>query len=244
MPKRRILVLQPRNSPWNDFLKEFFHETASDLFFFQDTAAAKAAFDKEPHEIVFADQSLISLPLSQALEVARQSGKEAVVFGTGEASSPARFKTNDSFPGIPEMLEFQKKMLKSLLFPEKIRVLIVDDEPEIGRMICDFLDRRVNPAFETAHAPNGAEGLRRILEQTPDVMVLDIKMPLLDGREVYREMRKKNINVPTIVFFDAVFGDELAEMRRYGKPAVIEKGAPQSALPELLELVKKMWFFC
>ena len=69
-------------------------------------------------------------------------------------------------------------------------------------------------------------------------------MPLLDGREVYREMRKKNINVPTIVFFDAVFGDELAEMRRYGKPAVIEKGAPQSALPELLELVKKMWFFC
>ncbi len=244
MPKRQILVLQTKTSPWNEFLKEFFQDTASELSFFQDPAAVKTALERQPHEIVFADPALVSLPLSQALEVARQSGRDVIVFSAGAAQPAARFKFDENFPVIPEMLEFQKKLLRCLRFPEKIHVLVVDDELEIGRMICDFLDRRVKPSFETEHAPNGAEGLRRILERAPDVMVLDIKMPLLDGREVYREMRKNGLNVPTIVFFDAVFGDELAEMRLYGKPAVIEKGAPQSALPELLELVKKMWFFC
>jgi len=74
-------------------------------------------------------------------------------------------------------------------------------------------------------------------------MILDIKMPIKDGRDVYRELHEKNIHIPTIVFFDAISSEELAEMRRYGKPAVVEKGAPASAMPELMEMVKKVRFF-
>lgn len=243
MPKREILILQNEDSPWNEFLKEYFQETGSRPIFFSDAASAKAAFDKSQPALIFSDPALLTISLSQAIEVSRQKGDCPVVLGTGEQPSSCRFHFEQTFPELPAMPEFQKQIMRHLRFPEKVRVLVVDDEPEIGKMICDFLDRRVNPAFETTHAPDGAEGFQQILENTPDVMVLDIKMPRMDGREVYREMRKRELDVPTIVFFDSVFGSELAEMRRYGNPAVIEKGSPQSALPELLELVKKMFFF-
>ncbi len=110
-------------------------------------------------------------------------------------------------------------------------------------MIQDFFERRVAPSFNVGYAVNGQEALDKIAGQCPDVMILDIKMPVKDGRDVYRELSRKNIHIPTIVFFDAISGDELAEMRRYGNPAVVEKGSPASAMPQLMETVKKVRFF-
>lgn len=243
MPKRDILVLQSPDSPWNDFLKEYFQETSSRLSFFSDASSAKTAFDKVHPALVFADPALLTLSLSQAIEVARQKSDLLITVAAGPQKEPCRFHFEQTFTEPPPMPDFHKRLMKDFPFPEKIRVLVVDDEPEIGKMICDFLDRRVNPAFDTLHARDGQEGFDQILQNTPDVIILDIKMPRMDGREVYREMRKRGLDVPTIVFFDSVFGSELAEMRRYGNPAVIEKGSPQSALPELMELTRKMWFF-
>ena len=59
-----------------------------------------------------------------------------------------------------------------------IRVLVVDDEP-----VCRYLVRRLLPdrAFEIAEAATGAEGLARLREQSPDVVLLDLNMPEMDG---------------------------------------------------------------
>lgn len=243
MPKREILALQSRNSPWCGFLNEYFQETASRVSFFHDGSSTKSFFEKTHPGLVFCDPALLTLPLSQSFEVARGAAHPLSVFATGMQPPPVRFRFDGLFEETVSMPDFHKDLMRALIFPDKVRVLIVDDEAEIGRMICDFFERRVNPAFETFHARDGQEGFERILNAAPDVLILDIKMPKMDGREVYREMRKRGIEVPTIVFFDSVFGDELAEMRRYGSPAVIEKGSPQSALPELLELTRKVWFF-
>lgn len=243
MPKRDVLVLQTSDSPWNEFLKEYFQETGSRLSFLTEASAAKSVFEKTHPFLIFADPGLLTISLSQCFEVARQKGDPFMVLATGTIPQSCRFHFDQMFIEIPSMPDFHKGLMKELRFPEKVRVLVVDDEPEIGKMICDFLDRRVNPSFDTQHAKDGQEGFDQILQNPPDVMILDIKMPRMDGREVYREMRKRGLDVPTIVFFDSVFGNELAEMRRYGHPAVIEKGSPQSALPELMELTRKMWFF-
>lgn len=243
MPKRDVLVLQTSDSPWNEFLKEYFQETASRLSFLTEASTARSVFEKTRPFLTFADPALLTLSLSQCFEVARQKGDSFMALATGALPQPCRFHFDQVFAEIPSMPDFHKSLMRELRFPEKVRVLVVDDEPEIGKMICDFFDRRVNPSFDTQHARDGQEGFDQILRDPPDVLILDIKMPRMDGREVYREMRKRGIEVPTIVFFDSVFGNELAEMRRYGRPAVIEKGSPQSALPELMELARKMWFF-
>jgi len=185
----------------------------------------------------------LSLAWGQALEARRMTHPGFRVFAVGPSVSGQNFRFDASFPEPLPMEDFQRQILKCVVLPEKIRVLIVDDEPEIGVMVRDFLERRVNPSFEVSHEPDGLAGLERLSKDLPDVLILDVKMPRMDGREVYRETRKRGLEVPTIIFFDAISGEEMTEIRKYGRPAVVEKGAPQSALPELMELVKKMAFF-
>jgi chemotaxis family two-component system response regulator PixH len=93
------------------------------------------------------------------------------------------------------------------------------------------------------YAPNGEKGLQKINEKKPDVLILDIKMPVKDGREVYQEIVEKNFKIPVIIFFDAISGEEIYGIRRIGKPAIVEKGSHQSHLAELVALIKKKAYF-
>lgn len=245
MPKREILVLCEGGSSWPSFLEDYFDETLSRVHPFSDAAAAKNFFDQHKPEIIFSSSPLMSMSLAQAIHARLQTMPQLRIFALeGETPKNAHsLRFDGSFSEGMPMPEFQKLLLKHLPFPEKLRVLIVDDELEIGRMVQDFFERRVDPSFEVRHAENGEKALAEIKAETPDVMILDIKMPIKDGREVYREACLQGLHIPTIVFFDAISGEELAEIRTYGKPAVIEKGAPQSSLPELIELVRKVYFF-
>jgi CheY-like chemotaxis protein len=75
------------------------------------------------------------------------------------------------------------------------------------------------------------------------VIILDIKMPVMDGREFYAKLKALKFDIPVIVFFDSISGEELSEMRRFGNPAVIEKGYQGSSLGAVLLLVKKLFYF-
>ena len=67
------------------------------------------------------------------------------------------------------------------------KVLVVDDEIEVVEFLCNFL-RRLDVSSEKA--VNG-EGAIKIFEQTkPDWVLLDIKMPDMDGFEVFKEIKK------------------------------------------------------
>jgi DNA-binding response OmpR family regulator len=120
---------------------------------------------------------------------------------------------------------------------------VIDDESEVGRMLEDFLKDRSNPSFEVEYADNGQKGLDAIDRHRPDVILLDIKMPVKDGREVYRELKQRGLDIPVIIFFDAVSGDEMIEIRSIGQPAVLEKGSRQSALTTMPDLIRKMIYF-
>ncbi len=66
-------------------------------------------------------------------------------------------------------------------------VLIVDDDPELRAMYRMILERR---GYVVDEAANGAEALRLLLNQTPDVIVLDILMPMLGGEAVLQRIRQ------------------------------------------------------
>ncbi len=70
--------------------------------------------------------------------------------------------------------------------PRATRILVVDDEPTVVQIISRFLGRE---GYHADCAVNGEEALAKIREQMPDVLLLDVKMPVLDGLSVCRAMR-------------------------------------------------------
>ena len=78
---------------------------------------------------------------------------------------------------------------------DKIRVLLVEDEPTLAMIIKDTLD---GEEFEVILAANGEEGLSRYREAKPDIIVTDIMMPKIDGFTMVRHIRKTDRQIPVL----------------------------------------------
>lgn len=78
---------------------------------------------------------------------------------------------------------------------ERIKVLMVDDEERFQATTKKLLTRW---GFETVLAKNGEEALER-LKEDPDVVILDIKMPGMDGHQVLREIKTRSPYLPVIM---------------------------------------------
>jgi DNA-binding response OmpR family regulator len=75
-------------------------------------------------------------------------------------------------------------------------ILLVDDETAITDNLAPFLGRS---GFNVAVASNGEAALQKIATDHPDLLVLDVLMPRLDGREVLRQLRQKGNWTPIIL---------------------------------------------
>lgn len=69
------------------------------------------------------------------------------------------------------------------------RILVADDDPHIREVICFALTKA---GMETLVATEGRTALRKAQEESPDLVVLDVGMPEMDGLEVCRELRKSS----------------------------------------------------
>jgi DNA-binding response OmpR family regulator len=101
------------------------------------------------------------------------------------------------------------------------KVMIVDDEPDILLMLRFALE---NAGFETMLASDGATALRRIEEEQPDVVLLDVMMPILDGWSTLERIRLMPRSPKVIVLTakrtpeDAVRAYELGAVKYVSKP--------------------------
>ena len=81
----------------------------------------------------------------------------------------------------------------------KIRVLIVDDAVAFRRLLGEELNK--DPAVEVVGtAANGRIALARMSQVNPDVVILDIEMPEMDGLATLKELRKTHPRLPVIMF--------------------------------------------
>jgi len=74
-------------------------------------------------------------------------------------------------------------------------ILVVDDEPKITQLVKDYLERA---GFETRSAYDGPSALAAVRAEKPDMVILDLGLPNLDGLDVTREIRAHS-NVPIIM---------------------------------------------
>ncbi len=76
------------------------------------------------------------------------------------------------------------------------KILVVDDEIKITRVLQAYLEREKYPVL-TAH--NGQEALRLAREEKPDLIILDLMLPIVSGEEVCRQLRQEGSRVPIIM---------------------------------------------
>lgn len=71
--------------------------------------------------------------------------------------------------------------------PEVKRVLLVDDDDSLR----ELAERLLSPPHEVAHAANGEEALRHILVARPHLVVLDLRMPVMDGWQLVERLEQE-----------------------------------------------------
>jgi DNA-binding response OmpR family regulator len=99
-------------------------------------------------------------------------------------------------------------------------ILIVDDEIAITDMLAAFLDRS---GYTVDVAANGEEALRQIARSEPNLLVLDVLMPRLDGREVLRQIRQSGNWMPIILLTQVGEASERAMALEEGADDYINK---------------------
>ncbi|MGH7409195.1 MAG: response regulator [Candidatus Methylomirabilales bacterium] len=76
------------------------------------------------------------------------------------------------------------------------QVLVVDDEPAAAELLVEFLSSK---GYEVLTATSGEEALRRVKEDRPHLVLLDVRMPKMDGMEVLRRIREIDTEMGVIM---------------------------------------------
>ncbi len=90
------------------------------------------------------------------------------------------------------------------------KILVVDDHEEIRDALAAILDEE---GHDVLHAENGLIGLERAVNDSPDVILLDIAMPRMDGLEVLRKLKSDPVTESIAVIMVTAQGDRHAMVR-------------------------------
>jgi len=118
--------------------------------------------------------------------------------------------------------------------PEKLKLLLVDDEEEFLMSSSRALGRR---GFEVDVAPNGVTALDKIGRNEYDAIVLDVKMPDIDGVDVFMQIRETHPHLPVLMLTGHSSLDDAFQTARAGIAEYLSKPID---MDELAEKVRKV----
>lgn len=112
-------------------------------------------------------------------------------------------------------------------------ILIVDDDWSIAETLTGVLE---DEGFQCVAAANGQQGLDRLEESHPDLVLLDVMMPVVDGREMLRRMKAQpaTAEIP-VILMSAASG--VSQKKQLGYTAFLQKPFSLDALLDLVERV-------
>lgn len=110
------------------------------------------------------------------------------------------------------------------------KVLLVDDDPNIRKLARMSLERVGR--WEVTVAESGAEAIEVLPQVRPDLVVLDVMMPGLDGRTTLTKLKEQRQELPVILMTAKVQAEEIAEYLSLGAVGVIMKPFDPMRLPK------------
>ncbi len=240
MVKQTILIATDNNKSI-DFLTAYFADTQSIPTIIRSKSDLSALSSCQPSVVFFQGEWVDQRSIGHLIQF-KSSCPKLKCFSLGSVRQDG-FSWNGAVELPIDEKAFRKTVLSKMDFPNPTKLLLVDDEVEIIEIIQDYFEVRKDPSFEVRIALNGLEGFKLIEQDPPHCLVLDIKMPVRTGVELYRDLMKAGRRIPTIIFIDSTTADDIIEIRKWGAPVFVEKGGPSSSMPDMLALIKKLVAF-
>ena len=154
----------------------------------------------------------LGLPISQGI-VREHGGRITLATEPGHgATFTVYLPFGEAAPPTPAPLDTVRPLERSL------RVLVVDDEPHILHYMRATLEAW---GHEVDVAADGAEGYRMVVEGDHDLVICDLRMPQIGGRELFEDLAQEHPDLARRIFFstgDTVRGDTLAFLEGLGRP--------------------------
>lgn len=118
----------------------------------------------------------------------------------------------------------------------KKKILIIDDEPPIQKALTDRLRLE---GYEPISALDGREGLKKVESEKPDLILLDIIMPTLDGISVLKKLKENRYTnkIPVIILTNLSDGETIATALESGGTDYLVKAS--FTLDELVATIKE-----
>jgi two-component system, cell cycle response regulator DivK len=109
------------------------------------------------------------------------------------------------------------------------RVLVVEDNSLNLKLVRDVL---THSGFEVIEATSGEEGVRQALEATPDLILMDLQLPGIDGAEALRRIRTSGNRVPVVAVTAFAMDNDRARAFEAGFDGYVEKPISVARLPQ------------
>ncbi len=121
-----------------------------------------------------------------------------------------------------------------------LRVLFAEDDAFLASILAQHLSKK----FEVIHVSNGEEVLTSIAKRRPDILVLDLLMPVMDGFQVLEALTKDPTmeHVPKIILSNLGQPEDVARAKASGATAMFVKVnyTPEELLTKLLEIEQNL----
>jgi DNA-binding NarL/FixJ family response regulator len=114
------------------------------------------------------------------------------------------------------------------------RILIADDSEVMRKQLVTVI--RDHPGWTVCgEAANGVSAILKAHELTPDLVIMDLVMPMLDGLQSSTEIAKLHPTIPIVIYSMHLLPELEMEAKKYGVWALVSKAAEQSLLIETVE---------
>ena len=120
---------------------------------------------------------------------------------------------------------------KKITMLKTLRILIVDDQQHARRSLKALLETRFK-LVDTCEAATGLEAIRCVEECKPDIVLMDARMPEMDGIEATRMIKMKSAQLPVIIL--SMYSEYQAAALAAGATAFLLKGGPAEQLLAVL----------
>ena len=118
----------------------------------------------------------------------------------------------------------------------RAKILVIDDEPNIVQTLQDRLEMN---DYQVVTAANGQAGLEKATSEQPDIVLLDVIMPIMDGLEMLERLRKNEAtsNIPVIMLTARSQNQDVARANGFGIEDYVVKPFDLSELLEKIEAI-------
>ena len=117
-----------------------------------------------------------------------------------------------------------------------MRILLIEDDANVAEVLADAF---AADGHETMIAHTGEDGLACIARERPDAVVLDVRLPTINGVAVLRQIRSTDSALPVIIMTGLATPGELAQIERLGVTEIVEKPEVLKRFGEALDRIAR-----